>query len=132
MKEIFRNKKWIAFFLAFILVVTVGVNSSDAFLWAVGDVEETASEESGTQAHSSDEEGGEGAPEAETGGENTEFAGEAGVTSGNQFITAEQKDFGTSDGQQASGDGQASDGQQPGDPSTGQPSDGQRVATTGA
>ena len=101
MKEIFRNKKWIAFFLAFILVVTVGVNSSDAFLWAVGDVEETASEESGTQAHSSDEEGGEGAPEAETGGENTEFAGEAGVTSGNQFITAEQKDFGTSDGQQA-------------------------------
>ena len=56
MKEIFRNKKWIAFFLAFILVVTVGVNSSDAFLWAVGDVEETASEESGTQAHSSDEE----------------------------------------------------------------------------
>jgi len=126
MKEIFRNKKWIAFFLAFILVVTVGVNSSDAFLWAVGDVEETASEESGTQAHSSDEEGGEGAPEAETGGENTEFAGEAGVTSGNQFITAEQKDFGTSDGQQASGDGQASDGQQPGDPSTGQPSDGQQ------
>lgn len=104
MKEIFRNKKWIAFFLAFILVVTVGVNSSDAFLWAVGDVEETASEESGTQAHSSDEEGGEGAPEAETGGENTEFAGEAGVTSGNQFITAEQKDFGTSDGQQASGE----------------------------
>ena len=126
MKEIFRNKKWIAFFLAFILVVTVGVNSSDAFLWAVGDVEETASEESGTQAHSSDEEGGEGAPEAETGGENTEFAGEAGVTSGNQFITAEQKGFGTSDGQQASGDGQASDGQQSGDPSTGQPSDGQQ------
>ncbi len=126
MKEIFRNKKWIAFFLAFILVVTVGVNSSDAFLWAVGDAEETASEESGTQAHSSDEEGGEGAPEAETGGENTEFAGEAGVTSGNQFITAEQKGFGTSDGQQASGDGQASDGQQPGDPSTGQPSDGQQ------
>jgi len=132
MKEIFRNKKWIAFFLAFILVVTVGVNSSDAFLWAVGDVEETASEESGTQAHSSDEEGGEGAPEAETGGENTEFAGEAGVTSGNQFITAEQKDFGTSDGQQASGDGQASDGQQPGDPSTGQPSDGQQTGDPSA
>ena len=132
MKEIFRNKKWIAFFLAFILVVTVGVNSSDAFLWAVGDVEETASEESGTQAHSSDEEGGEGAPEAETGGENTEFAGEAGVTSGNQFITAEQKGFGTSDGQQASGDGQASDGQQPGDPSTGQPSDGQQTGDPSA
>ena len=132
MKEIFRNKKWIAFFLAFILVVTVGVNSSDAFLWAVGDAEETASEESGTQAHSSDEEGGEGAPEAETGGENTEFAGEAGVTSGNQFITAEQKGFGTSDGQQASGDGQASDGQQPGDPSTGQPSDGQQTGDPSA
>lgn len=36
MKKFFKSKKWIAFFLALLLVVSTSITSSDAFLWAAG------------------------------------------------------------------------------------------------
>lgn len=38
MKKFFKSKKWVAFFLALLLIVTTCINSSDAFLWAFGGV----------------------------------------------------------------------------------------------
>lgn len=47
MKEIFKSKKrWIAFFLALLLIVTTCIHSSDVFLWATGEDENAASEQS--------------------------------------------------------------------------------------
>lgn len=37
MKKFFKSKKWIAFFLALLLVVSTGITSSDAFLWATSE-----------------------------------------------------------------------------------------------
>lgn len=40
MKKFFKSKKWIAFFLALLLVMSTSITSSDAFLWAAGGQEE--------------------------------------------------------------------------------------------
>lgn len=45
MKKAFKSKRWIAFFLALLLIVTTCITSSDAFLWATGEDETTASVE---------------------------------------------------------------------------------------
>lgn len=88
MKEIFKSKKrWIAFFLALLLIVTTCINSSDVFLWATGEDETTASDQ--TQAESEnkeevvemevkDEE--ETEPEDQTNPEGTTDAAEGAVT----------------------------------------------------
>lgn len=45
MKKIFKSKRWIAFFLALLLIVTTCINSSDVFLWATGEDETSVSEQ---------------------------------------------------------------------------------------
>ena len=45
MRRCFKSKRWIAFFLALLLIVTTCINSSDVFLWATEDNEAVKTEQ---------------------------------------------------------------------------------------